>query len=184
MTALLEKPKTMSENEYLEFEKSSSTRHEFVNGELLAMAGEKKRHNKIASKTVRLLADVAEAKGCSVFMEGIKLRTWGSNYRYPDVIVTCEDNNDEYLVFNPCTLFEVLSSSTELTDTEDKVQEYLQLASLSRYVLIRQDRKFVTVYKRDELGWRVEFLENHGEIEIPCLGMNLSLEDIYAGLEF
>ncbi len=184
MTALLEKSKTMSETEYLEFEKTSSVKHEFVDGQLRAMAGEKKRHNRITLKIAKLLDDVAEAKGCQVFMEGIKLRTWDTNYRYPDVIVTCEDNSDEYLVFNPCALFEVLSNSTELTDTEDKVQEYLQLASLTRYVLVRQDRKFVTVYKRDELGWRVEFLENHGEIEIPCLGMSLSLEDVYAGLEF
>jgi hypothetical protein len=49
---------------------------------------------------------------------------------------------------------------------------------------VRQDRKVVTVYKRDAMGWRVEFLEDEGEIELPCLSMNLSLADIYAGLEF
>jgi Uma2 family endonuclease len=183
MTAVRQ-PKTMNAAEYLEFEKTSSSRHEFVDGVLHAMAGEKKRHNTIAGRILRALADVAEAKNCQVYMEGVKLHTRGKNYRYPDVIVTCEEEPDEYLVFKPCALFEVLSSSPEGTDSEDKVEEYLRLKSLTRYVLVRQDRKVVTVYKRDALGWRVEFLEDEGEIELPCLGMNLSLEEIYAGLEF
>ncbi len=184
MTALAEKSKTLTVEEYLEFEKSSRIRHEYVDGTLLAMAGEKKRHNRIASKIMRLLADIAETKGCQVFIEGIKLRTRDTRYRYPDVIVTCEEDSDEYLVFNPCALFEVISDSTEHTDTEAKVEEYLKLSSLESYVLLRQDRKIATVYKRDETGWRIEFLEDVGEIEIPCLKSIITLEQIYAGLEF
>ena len=60
--AAAEKPtSTMTVNEYLELEKHSEVRHEYVDGELLAMAGEKKRHNRIAGKIFRLLADIAEA---------------------------------------------------------------------------------------------------------------------------
>jgi Uma2 family endonuclease len=88
----------MTVNEYLESEKHSEVRHEYVDGELLAMAGEKKRHNEIALNIAVMLLAIARAKGCRVYMENIKVRTKDTKYRYPDVVITCETNNDEYVV--------------------------------------------------------------------------------------
>jgi Uma2 family endonuclease len=174
--------KVMTVNEYLESEKHSEVRHEYVDGELLAMAGEKKRHNRIAGKIFRLLADIAEARDCEVFIENVKVRTRDTKYRYPDVVVTCESNADEYVVLEPCALFEVLSESTEETDTSTKLEEYLKLPSLQRYVMLRQNERSAIVYKRGLDGWQVEFLESNDEISIPCLDTTLKLEQVYAGL--
>ena len=170
----------MTVNEYLELEKHSEVRHEYVDGELLAMAGEKKRHNRIAGKIFRLLADIAEARGCEVFIENIKVRTKDTKYRYPDVVVTCESNADEYVVLEPCALFEVRSEHS--SDTSSKLEEYLKLPSLQRYVMLRQNERSAIVYKRGPDGWQVEFLESNGEISIPCLETSLKLEQVYAGL--
>jgi Uma2 family endonuclease len=175
-------PKTMSVEEYLEFEKTAETRHEYVDGQLYAMAGEKKQHNRIAFRIAKLLDDAAQQKGCQVYLENVKVRTRGTKYRYPDVVVTCERNDDEYTVFDPCALFEVLSHSTEGTDGLDKVQEYLKLPGLQRYVMLRQDRAAATVYSRDATGWHVSILEDSGEFDLPCLDAKLTLEQIYAGL--
>jgi Uma2 family endonuclease len=172
----------MTVNEYLESEKHSEVRHEYVDGALLAMAGEKKRHNRIAGKIFRLLADIAEARGCEVFIENVKVRTRDTKYRYPDVVVTSESNTDEYVVLEPCVIFEVLSESTEETDTSSKLEEYLKLPSLERYVMLRQNKCSAIVYKRGPDGWQVEFLEADGEISIPCLETTLKLEQVYAGL--
>ena len=158
--------KVMTVNEYLELEKHSEVRHEYVDGELLAMAGEKKRHNEIALNIATTLLSIARAKGCRVFMEGIKVRTKDTKYRYPDVVVTCESNADEYVVLEPCALFEVLSESTEETDTSSKLEEYLKLPSLQRYVMLRQNERSAIVYKRGPDGWQVEFLESNGEISV------------------
>jgi Uma2 family endonuclease len=114
--------KVMTVNEYLELEKHSEVRHEYVDGELLAMAGEKIRHNRIAGKTLRLLADLAEARGCLVLTENIKVRTKDTKYRYPDVVITCETISDEYMVLEPWALFEVLSESTAETDATTKTR--------------------------------------------------------------
>ena len=181
--AAAEKPtSTMTVNEYLESEKYSEVRHEYVDGELLAMAGEKIRHNRIAGKILRLLGDLAEARGCLVLMENIKVRTKDTKYRYPDVVITCETISDEYMVLEPCALFEVLSESTAETDATTKLEEYLKLPSLQRYVMLHQNDQTAIVYKRGPDGWQVEILEGDAEISIPCLDTTLKLEQVYAGL--
>jgi Uma2 family endonuclease len=174
--------KVMTVNEYLESEKHSEVRHEYVDGELLAMAGEKIRHNRIAGKILRLLGDLAETRGCLVLTENIKVRTKDTKYRYPDVIITCETISDEYMVLEPCALFEVLSESTAETDATTKLEEYLKLPSLQRYVMLQQNERSAIVYKRGPDGWQVEFFEVDGEISIPCLETTLKLEQVYAGL--
>jgi Uma2 family endonuclease len=173
---------TMTPEEYLEFEKNSSIRHEFANGKILAMAGEKKRHNRIAFRIAKLLDDAATKNHYQVYLETIKVRTRDNKYRYPDVVLTCEENADEYMVFAPCALIEILSNSTEDTDTFEKVEEYLKLESLQRYIILHQDRALAVVYAKDTAGWRVEVLEGTGTINIPCIETALSLEQIYMGL--
>ena len=169
----------MTVKEYLEFERTSEVRHEFVDGVLVAMSGESKRHNRIAIKIVKALDDFAEAKGCNVYINSVKLRTRGSRYRYPDVIVTCEQNNDDHMVDSACVLFEILSESTESVDVTEKLSEYTRIPSLQRYVLVSQHQRFVTVFKRVLDRWEVEILEGAGEVEIPCLETGLSLDQIY-----
>ena len=169
----------MTVKQYLEFERTSEVRHELVDGVLVAMSGESKRHNRIAIKIVKALDDLAEAKGCNVYINSVKLRTRGSRYRYPDVIVTCEDGSDDHIVDSACVLFEILSESTESVDVTEKLSEYTRIPSLQRYVLVSQHQRFVTVFKRVLDRWEVETLEDAGEVEIPCLETGLSLDQIY-----
>ena len=169
----------MTVEQYLEFERTSEVRHEFVDGVLVAMSGESKRHNRIAIKIVKALDDLAEAKGCNVYINSVKLRTRDSRYRYPDVIVTCEESNDDHMVDAACVLFEILSESTESVDVTEKLSEYTRIPSLQRYVLVSQHQRFVTVFKRVLDRWEVETLEDTGGVEIPCLETGLNLDQIY-----
>jgi Uma2 family endonuclease len=182
MTQALEKP--MSLEEYLEFERKSEERHEYVDGHVLAMAGEKRTHNKIGRRFVRLLEEIAEAKKCEVVFENVKIRTRGTRYRYPDFAVSCDPGDDPYFLENPCLIVEVLSSSTEHTDYGKKFNEYTGLPSLQRYVLVSSDEKFILVYKRVGEDWIAKSLEQDGEFDVPCLDVTLSLEQIYQGIEF
>ena len=173
----------MTVEEYLEQEKGSEVRHEFVDGVPLAMAGESRKHHRIARNIVRVLEQ--NQTSCEIALEAIKVRvTEAGRYRYPDVIVSCDPGNNEYFLENPCFLVEVLSESTALTDQNEKLGEYLRLPSLQRYAMIAQDVRRVTLYWRDPSGWRVEILEDTGEFEIPCLETSITLDQIYAGLEF
>jgi Uma2 family endonuclease len=114
-----------------------------------------------------------------VFFTVVKTQVSATRYRYPDVIVTCEEDTDEYTVTAPCALFE-----THLENSARKLEEYLKLPSLERYVMVRQDRRVAMVYKRAPSGWVFEILEGDGVIDIPCLGTSVTLEQVYAGIRF
>jgi Uma2 family endonuclease len=129
------KPNPLTIAEYKNLERTSGIKHEFVDGVMVAMAGEKRIHKRIAGNIYRLLFDLGAARGCEVMLEA-KVRTRSTRYRYPDLVVSCAPGDDEYFLENPCLLVEVLSESTANTDTSEKLNEYLKLESLQRYVLV------------------------------------------------
>ena len=169
---------------YLELEKSSEVRHEYVDGELLAMAGATRHHHRIAGNIVFALREIALARNCEVVMETVKVQVSGMRYRYPDVMVSCAPGDNPYILENPCFIIEVLSESTQATDAGPKLDEYTRLPSLERYVMVEQDRRVVRIYRRTPAGWLFESLEGEGEIEVPCLETKLTLEQVFAGIEF
>lgn len=175
--------KTYTVEEYLELEKRAEVRHEYEDGALIAMAGEKRRHNRIGLNIVAALREIVLGQSCEIVFETVKLRSRDTRYRYPDVMVSCAPGDDEYVLENPCFVAEVLSPSTELTDTTKKLDEYTKISSLTRYAIISQDEPLVVVYKRVDDRFEVETLTDGG-FAIPCLETNLMLEQIYAGLEF
>ena len=174
----------MSVEAYLERERLSDVRHEYVDGAMLAMAGEKRVHNRLARRFVLLLEPVADRLGCEVIVETVKVRTRDTRYRYPDFAVSCDAGDDPLYFDNPCLIVEVLSDSTESTDFGKKLDEYTRLPSLQRYVLVASDSRFVVVYRREGTRWTVESLEGTGEFEVPCLETTVTLEQIYADVQF
>jgi Uma2 family endonuclease len=171
------KPKPMTIAEYKNLEQQSGIKHEFIDGQPRAMAGETRLHKRIAGNFYRLLFDLGVARGCEVMLEA-KIRTQTTRYRYPDVVVSCAPGDDEYFLENPCLLIEVLPQSIE------KLDEYLKLPSLQRYVLVDQTTRRVIVYARAPQGWMVEVLDSEGQFEVPCLETSVSLEQVYAGVNF
>ena len=170
--------------EYLKLEDISEIRHEFVNGNLKAMAGETMEHNDIAANVLTTLKPIARAKKCRVQIETVRVQTGPNQYRYPDVFVACAPRgSNPRLEQNPCFILEVLSESTQSEYFGPKVREYTRIPSLQVYVIAAQDKRSVTIYRRQVQGWVIEFLEGNGEIELPCLEARLSLDTIYEGLD-
>jgi Uma2 family endonuclease len=164
MTAALEK--RLTEREYLELEERSEIRHEFVDGEMVAMAGESQAHNDIAGAIYAALLPTARTKRCRIAIEGIRVRVPNGRVRYPDVFVACPPSGDRFIEENPCFIIEVLSPSTAATDRITKLDEYTSLSSLERYVLVEQDRRFVIVYRRTLEGWLYQTFQD-GVLDIP-----------------
>jgi Uma2 family endonuclease len=175
--------KTMTTDEYLEFEKTSEVRHEFVDGKLYAMAGETLLHDDIVLNVVEALRATARAKSCQLHATNIQTLVKGNRYRYPDVVLTCETIRNPRLIQAPCFILEVLSDSTADVDHGIKLEEYTKILSLQRYAIVSQNSRQVIVYKREGERWTFEVLLENGEIEIPCLETILTLEQIYANLE-
>jgi Uma2 family endonuclease len=181
MTALHQ---SLSVAEYLEMEERSEERHEYVDGQLLAMAGETRQHNDIVGNIYVALREQARARGCRVQFETVKVPVSASKYRYPDVFVSCAPPDDDArLERNPCLIVEVMSESTKGIDLGDKLQEYMRIPSLERYLIVAQDKRSGLLYKRMPNGWVVQILEQNAEIDVPCLETSITLEQIYVGLE-
>jgi Uma2 family endonuclease len=179
MTALRE----ISVEAYLELEKHSEVRHEFVDNTMLAMAGSSLLHNQIVLNIRAALQKAARDKQCQIATESLKVMTKLGRYRYPDVVVSCEVNPDEYSIDAPCFIAEVQSDSTAETDNGAKLEEYTKLPSLQRYAIIAQKSRQVVLYKRVGEAWVFEVLLQNGEIDVPCLETTLTLEQIYVGLD-
>ena len=104
--------KRLSVEEYLEFERHSETRHEYVDGVLRAMAGETLQHDDIVLHVIETLRPIARAKNCRLHASNIQTWVSGTRYRYPDIVVSCETVQNNRVLEDPCFILEVLSEST------------------------------------------------------------------------
>lgn len=175
-----------SPEDYLAGESFAEVRHEYVDGEVYAMSGARKRHNLISLNLARALHTHLRGTPCQVFTSDVKIHVawdWHERYYYPDVVVACEaDDTDPYVVEKPRLIIEVLSESTERKDRADKFYAYRRLDSLQEYVLIAQEVLRVEVYRRDT-NWDLEVYEAaEAEIELRSVGLSLTVAEAYEGL--
>jgi Uma2 family endonuclease len=179
----------MSEDEYLAFERASTLKHEFVNGEVVAMAGGSMRHSLIANNIGGELRSRLRGHPCRVFQSDLSVHVTETGlYTYPDVTVVCGPPRvhprDARSTLNPRVIFEVLSASSEAYDRGAKFAHYMRIPDLAEYVLVAQDRRRVEHFRRLESGqWLLTTFDGEGEVELPALGIALPLAEIYTGAE-
>ncbi|ABA23828.1 Protein of unknown function DUF820 [Trichormus variabilis ATCC 29413] len=172
--------------EYLELEKSSETRHEYLGGQIFAMSGDSKEHNTITLNIASRIRSHLRGTSCSVFMADMKIRLKLANepknlFYYPDVTVTCDpQDQDRFYLNSPCLIIEVLSPSTELTDRREKLINYRTLESLQEYILVSQDEIKIEIYRKDNQGnWTLEILTQEHDLKLNSIGLTLTIPDIY-----
>lgn len=175
--------------DYLEAEKVSEVKHEYLGGIVHAMSGASRRHNRISGAIYARLASQLASGPCEIYVEGVKvhIRSAVSEFfYYPDVMVGCDpDDGHEFYLENPCVIFEVASASTENTDRREKLIAYQSIASLQHYVIVAQDTMRVEWLRRSGNGWDLQTLTRPEErLEFPGQGAGLNLADIYEGLSF
>lgn len=177
----------MSVADYLTFEEASLVRHEYVAGEVYALAGATEPHNRIAGNIFGHLWAAARGGACRVFMSDMKLRIdsdAGSLFYYPDVMVVCDPADREALYkTRPCLVVEVMSPGTDAVDRREKLLHYKALPSLRAYVVASQDEPRVTCHYRDEndTWWQAE-IAGEGLVSFPCPEVELPLADVYEGI--
>lgn len=127
--------------EYFGIEEMSPVRHEYLDGEIYAMAGGSRNHNQIAQNLTRAF-DGVRGRGCRAYLSDVRLRTPGGLYTYPDVMVVCGPaslTSDRLeTVTNPVVLAEVLSTSTRDYDSTQKYDLYRGIPSLRDDLLVDQ----------------------------------------------
>jgi Uma2 family endonuclease len=179
----LKKSRPISVEEYIEGEKLSDTRHEFVGGEVFSMVGASQTHNLIVVNITTALHSHLRGTSCRVFAGTMKLRI-GNDFYYPDVLITCDRSDVEPLyVALPSLIVDVLSPSTAIRDTHEKLLAYQAIASLQEYVLVEQDRREIRTYRRDGASWDATSVTGEEPLQLVSVDVSLSLEEIYAGVK-
>jgi Uma2 family endonuclease len=129
-------------DDYFMVELESVTRHEFLDGEIFAMAGASLAHNHITSNVHALLRTGLRGSGCSAFTSDLRIATPAGLFTYPDVSVVC--GTVELVAArpdtatNPTLLVEVLSDATRAYDRGKKFELYKKIPSLTEYLTIEQ----------------------------------------------
>ena len=170
------KPLTVAD--YLNGELTSDVKHEFIDGDIVAMAGASANHERLSGNIYRKFGNYLEDKPCEPFGSDMKVNV-ASNFFYPDVIIDCDfDESEPYFTDSPTIIVEVLSQSTSKKDRTTKRFAYLNLPSLQEYVLIEQDFVDIEVVRRkDDWGSKHYFLGD--DITFESIHLTLPVEEIY-----
>ena len=188
--ALPDQPK-WTEADYLTFERESDTKHEFIDGQVIAMSGASRRHNLIAGSVHYSLYGQLRGGPCEVYQADMRVNVRESGlYTYPDLVVVCDtpDMTDDAVdtLVNPNVIIEVLSPSTERYDRGKKFQHYRQIPSLQAYVLISQDVPHIETFTRQpDDAWQLREASGLDAIvNIPAIDCTLQLSDVYERVTF
>ncbi len=172
----------ISEADYLEGELIAEVKHEFIDGEVFAMAGASENHNLLAGNLFAEFKARLKGTPCRTFMADMKVKA-DQAFFYPDVMVVCQsDDQDEYYKSAPVIVVEVLSKATRKMDQTVKRQRYQALPSLEEYVLIEQDRGEIVVFNRRD-GWQVAYYYLGDEIHFYSVDVTVPVADIYYQVE-
>jgi Uma2 family endonuclease len=167
--------------EYLGFEASSNVKHEFLDGQIYAMAGGTPEHAALAAAVITLLGPQLRGGECRPYNSDLRVRTPTGLTTYPDVTVCGPreiDALDPLAITNPKLIVEVLSRSTEEYDSGDKFQHYKAFPSLREYVLVSHRERSVEVRLREEDGWRTTVVHEGGMAELS-VGARLDVRELY-----
>lgn len=183
--------KTYTAQEYLELEVNSQDRHEFINGEIVLMAGGTPDHNEIALNLGGALKLALKGKPYRTFSSDQRL--WIpqlNNYTYPDLMVVAKpielQSGRTDTITNPLLIAEVLSKATKAYDRDDKFAAYRSIPSFQEYLLIDQYRLRVELYsKTDANKWIFSEYGCAGDrLMLTSVQVEISLADLYENIEF
>jgi Uma2 family endonuclease len=177
----------LSAADFLAWDATQTTRHEFVRGEVFAMAGAGERHVTVALNVAMALRQHLAGTPCRTFITDMKLRVEAADaFFYPDVMVTCSprDAEQSHVKSEPVLLVEVLSPATAAFDRGDKFAAYRGLPSLKEVLLVDPDLRRCDLFRRQVVDGGEAWVLHPGEagagVELVSVGLALSAAALWA----
>jgi Uma2 family endonuclease len=171
--------------EYCELEREATIKHEYLRGEVFAMAGGTLEHGRLSARVIHLLSRELDGRPCRVFSSDVRVRIDVTDLdTYPDASVVCGEprtaEQDPNALLNPILVVEVLSDSTEAYDRGEKASHYRRGPSLQAYLLVSQQHpKLELQVRRGDGSWAL-FEAGPGErIAIEPLAIELAVDEVY-----
>lgn len=172
-------------DEYRRFEAQSNVKHEYLDGQILAMAGGTLEHAGLAASIIEHLGTQLAGAGCHTYTSDVRVRVLATGLAtYPDVTVVCgsieRDPEDGNGIVNPTLLIEVTSPSTEHYDRGEKAAHYRRIPSLREYVLVsHRERRVERWWRVEGNEWRSESAIRGGRIALAAGGSALDVDAVY-----
>lgn len=175
-----------SYEDYLRIEQGSAVRHEYVGGEVYAMAGGTPEHSALAASALLLLSRALH--GCTPLTSDLRIHVKASGLTtYPDVSFVCGHVEraviDRLAICNPTVLVEVTSPSTESYDRGEKLRQYQRIETLQAVILVSHRQQLITVVERDDSGWNVAEFGSGTSAELKLHNARVSVDELYAVLK-
>jgi Uma2 family endonuclease len=171
--------------EYLELEEVAGVRHEYLGGDIFAMAGGTPEHAAMAAAITLQLGEQLRGSTCQTFSSDLRVRVLETGLAtYPDVTVVCgkleRDPESPTHVTNPKIVIEVLSPSTAEYDRTEKRGHYQRLASLEALVLVDYERSELELWTRGDGAWKQQTFGAGAAAPLVAIGCTLAVDEIYA----
>ncbi|HVU59042.1 MAG TPA: Uma2 family endonuclease [Puia sp.] len=174
-----------SPREYLFRERKAKDKHEYFEGDIIALAGASLAHNRIVANLMRSVGNVLAGLRCEILPSDIRITTPSATaYMYPDATIVCgppEMADHKFdTITNPKVIFEVLSPSTADHDRKKKFFFYQQIPSFREYVLIDSTQYLIEVGTKQGEGWEFEGIEDpEGHLSLSSIKAQIPLVNIY-----
>jgi Uma2 family endonuclease len=174
---------------YLAHEDASNTKHEYLDGEIYAMAGGTPEHSALIASVTTHLSNQVRGGPCRVHMSDLRIRVLETGLAtYPDVAVVCgsweRDPEDSRTIVNPTVLVEVLSPSTESYDRGEKLEHYKRIPSLRACLLVAHDRREIEIWARESSEpWSRALVVSGQTTHIAAVRVSLDVDAVYDDAE-
>lgn len=172
----------MSVEEYLVLDRNSQdARYEYFDGQVRMLAGGSANHSIIGTNISALLHNALKETPCIVYNSDMRVQVEAveSTYVYPDVVVSCEEVQDDML-YAPRVIVEVLSPGTEAGDRGWKFVSYRNCPSLQNYILVDSLKQLIEIYHRDGNRWTLSTYRAGDEVYIQSFDVQFAVEEVYA----
>lgn len=178
----------MSVEDYLKLDRDSpQARYEYIDGRVRMLAGGTPDHAKVSANIIGVLYSLLDESGCSIYTSDVRVRVSATRYVYPDVSVSCEEEDQEQgeMIQHPCLIVEVLSRSTEAIDRGEKLACYRDCPSVREYVLVDTRQQSVEVFRREtHIIWTYRAFGPGDQVEFGSLDVRFPIAKIYRNVVF
>lgn len=171
--------------DYLAYEEGANVKHEFLDGEIYAMAGGTPEHAALAAAVTTIVGAQLGDGPCRVFSSDLKIRVLETGLvSYPDVTVICgpieHDPESRVVAVNPTLIVEVLSDGTQEWDRGKKLDHYKRISSLRECLLVSQHTPALELWRREgDDSWIRHEAGPGASLELQSIGGVLRVDDLY-----
>ena len=172
--------------DYVALELVSPTKHEFLDGEIYAMAGGSEEHSALAAEVLRALGNAIGDRPCRVHTSDLRVYVEAAGLAtFPDGSVICgpleqHPPSPSATALNPTVLLEVTSDSSEEYDTGTKLEHYRTIPSLRDCIIVSHRERRIAVHRRAANGeWLTRVAISGGRVAVESLGLTLVVDEVY-----